>query len=306
MKKNFGGIVLGCLLLLGLPFGLISCLDSGGNSNDPVTQLLKDIETIDNFLDSNGLTAEEDASGIRMVITELGTGLPAMLTNTVDVDYVGKLFSTNAKFDEGNVKGIVTTYIAGWQIALTTLPAGSKATLYIPSYWGYGNSAQGPIPANSILIFDIEFNDVVESPQELQKLAADTTAIDDYLVSKTIDAIKVPGGLRYVITELGTGATPTWYDRTKLKFAFKLLTDDTKIVIQAEREPSAEFYSRVIDYIHGMKIALQKLPAGSKATLYIPSGLGYGTQAATDQGVTIIPANSNVIVDLEFIDIIEP
>lgn len=307
MKKIFGEIVLGFLVLMGLSIGLTSCLDSGDATEDPYTLLLKDIETIDNYLATNSLTAIEDPSGVRIVIDQLGTGLPAMTTNKIDVDYSGKVLGATTGFDEGNVNGLLSDYIPGWQIAFSILPAGSKATLYIPSYWGYGNVPKQSIPANSILTFDITFYDVDESSQELQKLASDTIAIDTYLGSKSIDAIKDDSGLRYVITQLGSGATPTsLYDKTKLKFTYKLLTDDTKVVATAEREPSQDFYSRVVDYIHGMKIALLKLPAGSKATLYVPSGLGYGPKAATDQGVTVIPENSNLIVDLEFIDIIEP
>jgi FKBP-type peptidyl-prolyl cis-trans isomerase len=306
MRNIFEKIVLGILAVSGLSVGLTSCLDSD-DTMDPYTLLVQDTETIDNYLVSNGLTAIEDPSGVRIVIHQLGTGLPALTTNKVDIDYSGKVLGTSTAFDEGNVNGLLSDYIPGWQIAFSILPAGSKATLYIPSYWGYGNVPKQSIPENSILTFDITFYDIVESSQELQKLASDTLAIDTYLTSKSIDAIKDDSGLRYVVTELGSGQIPTsWYDKTKLKFSYKLLTDDTKVVATAEQEPSDDFYSRVVDYIHGIKIALLKLPAGSKATLYIPSGLGYGPKTASDQGVIVVPANSNLIVDLEFIDIIEP
>ena len=305
MKKIFGEIVLGFLILIGLSTGLTSCLDSQ-DADDPYTLLLKDTETIDNYLATNGLTAIEDPSGVRIVIHQLGTGLPAMTTNKIDIDYSGKILGATTTFDEGNVDGLLSSYIPGWQIGFSILPAGSKATLYIPSYWGYGGVPKQSIPANSILTFEITFYDVVESSQELQKLASDTLAIDTYLESKSIDAVKDTSGLRYVITELGSGATPTLYDKTKLKFTYKLLTDDTRVVATAEREPSQDFYSRVVDYIHGMKIALLKLPVGSKATLYVPSGLAYGPKTAVDQGAVVVPENSNIIVDLEFIDIVEP
>jgi FKBP-type peptidyl-prolyl cis-trans isomerase len=49
--------------------------------------------------------------------------------------------------------------ILGWLLVLPTVPAGSKLTLYIPSGLGYGEAggANGKIPSNANLIFEIEF-----------------------------------------------------------------------------------------------------------------------------------------------------
>lgn len=305
MRKNILRILSG-FVVLGVSLGLSSCLDSS-SGDDPLVLLLKEVETIDNYLAGQGKTAVKDANGIRMVINELGTGLPAVLTNKVDVDYVGKLFTTGATFDQGNTSSLITNYIQGWQIALTTLPAGSKATLYIPSYWGYGNTVVGTIPANSILVFDIVFNKVVATPTELQRLAADTVAIDNYLTSKNIVAVKDTTGLRYIFNETGSGAIPSWYDKVKITYNIKLLTDDSKVLVEYTEEPTENFYSRVVDYFHCMKIALQKMPVGTKATLYVPSGYGYGpNEQKNASGAVVVPSNSNLIIELELVGIVSP
>lgn len=306
MKKTFVGIVSTLVLLGGLSFGLTSCLNSDNEESD-IEKLNKELALIDTYLDDNNITAIEDILGIRMVITKLGTGFPAKSASSVDVDYIGKLFTTNAVFDEGNTKGQIERYIKGWQIALLTLPEGSKATLYIPSYWGYGSSANGSIPANSTLVFDIAFNDVVTTSQELQKLAQDTVAIDNYLDSKGIVAEKDSTGLRYVVTQLGTGSTPTWYDKLKFKASFRLLTDDTKVLTTIDFAPNENTYNRVIDQTpNGLKQGLQLLPVGSKATFYLASGLAFGPQGAGDGTQQIIPANTNIIVDVELTEIVNP
>jgi FKBP-type peptidyl-prolyl cis-trans isomerase len=46
--------------------------------------------------------------------------------------------------------------IKGWDEGIALFNAGGKGTLIIPSPLGYGSRAAGQIPANSILIFDIE------------------------------------------------------------------------------------------------------------------------------------------------------
>jgi len=301
-SKFFNTSTFGLILLL-LVF--VSCLNED-KTEDPYKRLTKEVKAIDDYLTTMGITPIKDVSGVRMVITQLGTGLPATVKSKINIDYVGKLFSTGATFDQGNVNDVLEKYIDGWKIAFTTLPAGSKATLYIPSGYGYGNRDNSSIPANSILQFDVNFKDVEETTAELNRLKEDTLAIDDYITDKGIENVVIDdSGLRYTINQEGTGSSPFWYTKVKIKYTIKLLTDDTKVVATVEREPSTEFASRVIDYIHGLKIGLQKMEEGGKATFYIPSGLGFGTVGASDGASLVVPANANLIVDLELIDIVE-
>jgi FKBP-type peptidyl-prolyl cis-trans isomerase len=297
-------------LLLGISSGLfiVACNDGPDLPND-LDQWVKDIQTIDNHLTNSGITAIKDPSGVRIVINTLGDGLPAHLSNGVDVDYVGRRFEDKFVFDQKlGYRNNLASLIQGWQAALVKIPVGSEATLYIPSLLGYGVDGKGAdVPPNTILEFDIVFNEVVLTTTEIQKLKDDTVAIDQYLSTRSIDAIKDPTGLRYVITQLGTGVTPTWYDKVEFKAAFKLLSNDAETVADLTFEPSESNFNRVIDQTpHGFKTALQKLPVGSKATLYIASGLGYGTQGARNGSAEVIPPNANIIVDIELIDIVSP
>jgi len=305
MKKFIGGFALSLMVLVGISFGLSSCLDSN-TQQDPNVQLGKDIQAIDDYLANNNLDAVKNLSGIRMVISQLGTGFPARQYSSIDVDYIGTLFSNGTVFDQGHIKGAVTDYIAGWQDAFETLPAGSVATLYIPSYWGYGTVANNAIPANSILVFDVVFNSVVTTTAELQKLAADTVVIDTYLNDNAITAVKDTTGLRYVITELGTGPIPTWYDQVKFKSVYRLLTDDSNFVAQLDSAPDENDLNRVIDQVtNGLKLGLQRMPVGSKATLYLPSGLAFGTQGAGSNGQQIIPPDANIIIEVELTELVQ-
>src|ERR1700741_1103412 len=156
MKTKFR-IMVAVLVVLILPFALTSCLnDSDTKSGQDILQ--EDVAAIDAYLADNHINAIKDPSGVRMVISVLGTGFPAQKNSKVDVDYIGKLFSDGSTFDEGNIKTDLSSLIPGWRIALLTLPAGSKATLFIPSGWAYGSNTQTGIPANSILMFNVAFN----------------------------------------------------------------------------------------------------------------------------------------------------
>jgi len=227
----------------------------------------------------------------------------------VSVEYDGRLFPDGVSFDAGTTKMAVTRFIQGWQIALSLLPEGSRARVYIPSAWGYGPSGSPPkIPANAPLEFDMEFNELVRNSTELAQLRTDTATIVTYLTSKEIVTVKDTLGLRYVVTEQGTGVVPELYDKLKFNVKYRLLSDDTKTIADFDFEPSGEYLSRAVDQdADGIKKVLTTIPVGSKATLYLPSMLAFGPQGAKDNsGAQVIPANANIIVYLELKEIVTP
>jgi FKBP-type peptidyl-prolyl cis-trans isomerase len=65
------------------------------------------------------------------------------------------------------------------------------------------------------------------------------------------------------------------------------------------------FDSRVANYIWAFQLGLQQMKKGGKATLYVPSRLAFGSAAFTIGNVDV-PANSNLIFELELVDVFEP
>jgi FKBP-type peptidyl-prolyl cis-trans isomerase FkpA len=120
------------------------------------TQLQADIATIDAYLATNNITAQQDPSGIRYVVKTRGAGGTPCLENQVSVVYKGVLLSNGREFDSGVSEFELGTLILGWQIILTQFPKGTKLTIYIPSGYAYGTRGQGAIPANANLVCDIE------------------------------------------------------------------------------------------------------------------------------------------------------
>lgn len=148
------------LILVGM-LGLASCLDTPDTISFE-DQLKKDIEAIDAYLATNNIDAVKDESGLRYIITTQGAGVKPTLSSTIKVNYVGKLMTNGQIFDQSTtpVSFRLSGLIIGWQIGFQFLPAGSKATLYIPSGLAYGPNAAGSIPPNSNLIFDVELLEV--------------------------------------------------------------------------------------------------------------------------------------------------
>jgi FKBP-type peptidyl-prolyl cis-trans isomerase len=296
------------VLMSVLALSMQACLDSSDTPNAD-KQLVEDVATIDSYISSHGIDAIKDLSGIRMEITDLGTGLVPYYKSTVTVAYVGTVLGEIVPFESSTTTGKISSYIAGWQFALTSLPVGSKATIYIPSPLAYGNVAKPKIPANSILVFEVFLKEMASTTTEANQFKADTTAIETYLADKEIvNYVKDPSGIRFVKTlEVPGGALmPELYTKVKFSLVLKKLSEDTKEIISTTREPQEGFNGRVIDNIRALSILLPQMKEGEKATVYIPSYLGFTTDPITDNaGVVLVPPNTPVIMEIELLDIIQ-
>ena len=128
------------------------------------------------FLAQNGARSEVTTteSGLQYeVISEsdlAGAPSPAA-EDSVSVHYHGTLVDGtvfDSSVDRGEPMTIpVNGVIPGWTEALQLMNVGDKYRLYVPPELGYGPNPVGPIPPNSVLVFDVELLDV-------QKAAAAT------------------------------------------------------------------------------------------------------------------------------------
>ena len=87
--------------------GIVSC--NKHSELDFNAQLQKDIATIDAYLASNNINATKDPSGLRYVITSVGTGLKPTLDGRISVKYTARFLSTNQIFDQ-TTNGVVFAF----------------------------------------------------------------------------------------------------------------------------------------------------------------------------------------------------
>lgn len=103
-------------------------------------------------------------SGLQYEVVEEGKGAGPKDTDWVKVNYKGT-FIDGKVFDESKGQPAefpVNGIIKGWSEALKMMKPGAKWKLTIPADLAYGASGTGPIPANSVLLFDVELVDVVK------------------------------------------------------------------------------------------------------------------------------------------------
>lgn len=116
----------------------------------------------------------ETESGLQYKIEVEGAGISPEETDTVEVNYEGRLIDGtvfDSSYDRGeSVKFPLNRVIKGWTEGLTYAKEGGKIQLYIPAELGYGQRGSGPIPGNSTLIFDIELVKVYKAvPKETEE-----------------------------------------------------------------------------------------------------------------------------------------
>jgi len=99
-------------------------------------------------------------SGLQYEVLTEGKGAKPKKDQSVEVHYHGTLIDGTV-FDSSVARGETITFpvtgvIQGWVEALQLMTVGSKWKLFIPAELGYGNRAQGAIPAGSVLVFEVE------------------------------------------------------------------------------------------------------------------------------------------------------
>ena len=156
--------------LLILSFLFFACIEERDCNEKPnisgidQQQLANDVQEIESYLESNNISYQTDASGVRLSTLEDGTGDVPDNCSIVVVDYEGRVLGSSSKFDTGIGTQFTLSsnnLIAGWKFGLYNMRNNGEYRLYIPSGLAYGddtvkNAADSVIiPPNSNLEFRI-------------------------------------------------------------------------------------------------------------------------------------------------------
>lgn len=185
-KMNRIKIILSCIILLVVinsceqtsPFpAALPQYDFEGN-------ITKDRLKIDQYLANtpmDSLYRIHDPSGVIVIVQKEGEGTRPQGGSIVYTNYIGSLLETGAVFDtniesvaiENDIFSPTAKYVTfsfvlgtggvirGWDIAFRRMRPGTNARILIPSPYAYqGQTNNERIPANSVLIFDVNFRGI--------------------------------------------------------------------------------------------------------------------------------------------------
>jgi hypothetical protein len=163
-------------------------------------------EDIIKYIEDNDLNASRTNSGLYYVINDEGTGDKPLVSSDVLITYKGT-FLDGTVFSESSAGGTplwLNGVIEGLREGLQLFKEGGEGILLIPSYLGHGKNAQGEIPSNTVLIFNIKLIEIIDFET---KNEAD---IIKYLEDNDLNANSTDSGLYYIIDKEGTGSRPTF------------------------------------------------------------------------------------------------
>ncbi len=114
-------------------------------------------------------------SGLQYEVLRKGDGPSPLSTDTVKVDYVGKLVS-GVEFDSSIKRGEpvelgVAQVIPGWNEVLQLMQVGARYRVVVPSELAYGENGAPPvIEPNSVLVFEIDLLEIVKKEEKKEEV----------------------------------------------------------------------------------------------------------------------------------------
>lgn len=150
------------IILFSFSIALASCKKSSDDScqyqESTVVVPASEIAVLQAYVNTTYPNAIQHPNGFFYEILAPGTGtVTPTVCSYITIKYAGYLTS-GFKFDE-NTSGATFPLgglIVGWQKGVPLIKTGGSINLYLPPSLGYGNTAVGSVPANSILVFNIQ------------------------------------------------------------------------------------------------------------------------------------------------------
>jgi len=288
----------------------------------------------------NKSNVKETPNGFKFTVVKAGDGVLAKPNEILVFDFTMK-DSKDSVWQETYKMGMPAAVMIADTSALKTengmvqmfrqLSKGDSVVAEMPVLKFFKDIVNGPLPKTIDSTLNISYlikvtdittrESYMAKQQELmtkkqaEQLTKDIEIIDKYLADKGIKAEKTESGIRYVITQPGSGEKAAAGQNVKVNYTGYLLDGkyfDTSIktlaqekgLYDARREPYTPF-ELVIErsnVIKGWHEALKLMNKGSKGTFYIPSTLGYGPQRASE----VIGENSVLVFDIEMLDVTQP
>jgi FKBP-type peptidyl-prolyl cis-trans isomerase len=287
-------------------------------------EVLRQQETglISNFIAQKNITVQPDENGIYYVEKVKGKGKSPAKDEYATVHFAvykldgEKLFSTYETNEPLDFQIGGRFENPGFQKVVEKMAIGGKAEAVVPSAMAFGAQGAGQIvPPFTPLFYEVELTGMM-SKEQFDKKQADIEAkkqtdaamkeqqesvnLQKYLKDNNIKGETKPSGLIYVETTAGTGKSPVSGKKVKVHYTGKLL-DGTKFDSSVDRNEPFEFTIGQGQVIPGWDEGISLMKEGGKATLIIPSKLGYGSRGASG----VIPPFASLVFDVELLEVIE-
>ncbi len=192
---------------------------------------------------------------------------------------------------------------------LKTVPVEQRQR--IPSWLKAGNKVTVNLSVVSIKSMEEYQKDAQAKQEEMQReakakaekqLPVDVKTLEDYFAKNNIKAQKTASGLYYTIQKPGTGEQIATGQQVSMMYTGKTLDgkefDSNIDTAMSHHGAPLEFAVGAHQMIPGVDEGVALLKKGAKATLYLPSPLGYGENAPPNIG-----PNAILVFEVEIKDV---
>src|ERR1039457_3784605 len=173
--------------------------------------------------------------------------------------------------------------LLGSEEAIEGMKKGETRSIIVPSKLAFGEKGYGPVPPNYKLKFVVT---LLDSKEQINMWKLDSANIQT-----------TPSGLKYIIIQRGNGPYPDSGKTVMVNYSGYLI-NGKRFDSSVERDEPFLFTIRMHQVIPGWEEGILLMNKGTKARLIIPPSLPFNNKK-----VGQIPANSDLIFDVELIDI---
>jgi FKBP-type peptidyl-prolyl cis-trans isomerase FkpA len=260
-------------------------------------------------------------TGLRYIFHSEGKGKSPHVTNYVTLNMVYKLENDSVLYDSRQTgmpmryQLIKPPFEGAIEEGIMMMGEGDSATFFVSADSMFEKVFRKPLPdflkKGSRLVFDIKLLKVqvaVEAEAEMRdkltlKFAAEQKLIDKYVEENNITQKPSATGLYVIITKKTKGKMPVKGDRIAVQYVGRFL--DGEVFDACVPYHPYEFILGNGKVMPGFEEAFARLREGEKATVIIPSALGYGENGRRNpaSGVYIVPPYTPLVYEVEVVSV---
>lgn len=210
---------------------------------------------------------QKTESGLKYEILGEGEGDAPKTGEMLELEYAfwttdGKMLDWSGYQQQATKTRIEDLRLAFLKEALPMMKPGARWRCEVPPELSFGKEARGPLPPNSVTIWEVKLVRVIRP-----------LAVPKFQASARESLKSTQSGLQYEVLQEGKGRTPSMGEEVTVHYA-GWLTDGTLFDASYERGEPTSF--RLGQVIQGWNEGLQLMKEGAIYQFTIPAALAYG------------------------------
>lgn len=264
------------------------------------------------YIEKENVNVMPSDSGIYIIPLEKGKGRCPVQGEKVELDFaasllngreVGSTYGQDEKFTFVLGENQV---IPGWEVIVPKMHLGERVKAIVPFEMAYGEHQVGQVPSYANMVYDIKLLKITTKEELAKQEEAERQALKAQSEKAFWDYIEANGittytqtGLFFAKADTTAGAKVELGQTARIRFEATYL-DGTPLGTSEELGPYYDVKYGEHLVLHGLEEAVGLLRVGEKGRFVLPYTLAYG-----DKPYGEIPAYSNLVFDVELLDIIE-